>query len=261
VIVRKARQALHRSQIRRVATVLLVAASTAQADTLADVRAAVSALHATTPIHASLDVQRTRKSEGRFANQTTAGRVSISIADDESGLKLTFAPDVMARAARESRERETDPARQTPTRTALDETQPTDVADMIDFAGPLLNMVGSGHRLAELRVTRDGRAVRKLTLRLTPKLPPEATSVWHVKFTEDRLDLWIGDDNLPIAAERVRRGSAGFLFLRGDMNRLESWTFQRFGDRLLVIRSESSFTASGLGQRGEGRNIQTLTIR
>jgi hypothetical protein len=240
---------------------VLLGASSAHADTLADLKTTVSTLHATTPVHASVEIQRSRTSAGRFVNRTSAGRLTIDVIDDESGLKIALAPELMARAEREWHEHGADPNKATPTRDALDETQLTDIAEAMDFGARLLDMIAVGHRVVERRVPRNGRSVRLVRLELTPKLPTEATSIWHVKFTEDRLDIWVGDDNLPVAAERVRHGSAGFLFLRGQMNRADSWTFAHVGDRLVVTRSESSFDASGFGERGEGRNIQTLTIR
>ena len=243
------------------ALVLLLAAASLRADTLADVRAAVSVLRATTPIHATFDITRARTSSGRFVNHSVNGSASIDVASDASGLRLTFAPSMLARAAREEAEHEADPKKPSPTRTALDETQPTDVADAINFAASMLHLLDIAKRESETRVTRDGRPARLLVLKLTPKLPPEATSVWNVKFTQDRLNLWIGDDNLPIAAERVRHGTAGFLFLRGEMTTREVWTFAHPGDRLVATRYETSFAASGFGQRGEGKNVQTVTVR
>lgn len=240
---------------------VLLAAASLRADTLADVRSAVTTLRGTTPIHVTLEILRSRKSSGRFVNTSVNGSASIDVAEDPAGLRLTFAQPMLARAAREAAEHEADPRKVSPTRTALNETQPTDVAEAIDFAAPLLQMLNIGRRDAETRVTRDGRPARLVVLMLTPKLPPEATSVWHVKFTEDRLNLWVGDDNIPIAAERVRHGTAGFLFLRGEMTSRDAWTFLRHGDRLVVAHYESSFVASGFGQRGEGKNVQTVTVR
>jgi len=241
--------------------VVLLAAVSLRADTLTDVRGAVTSLRGTTPIHVTFDVARSRKSSGRFANSSVNGSASIDVVEDPAGLHLTFAAPLLARAAREASEHEADPRKTSPTRTALDETQPTEVAEAIDFTHLLLHMIDIGKRAGESRVTRDGRPARLVVLKLTPKLPPEATSVWHVKFIEDRLNLWIGDDNLPIAAERVRHGTAGFLFLRGEMTSRDAWTFLRHGDRLVVARYESSFVASGFGQRGEGKNVQTVTVR
>lgn len=232
-----------------------------RADTLADLRTAVSSLRATTPIHATFDVNRARKSSGRFANSTINGNASIDVVADEAGLRLTLAPSLLARAAREAAEHEADPKKRSPTRTALDETQPTDIADAVNFTQPFQQMLIIGTRVAETRVTREGRPARLLVLKLTPKFPPEAESVWHVHFTEDRLNVWIGDDNLPLAAERLRHGTAGFLFLRGEMTSRESWTFAHVGDRLIITRYETSFVASGFGQRGEGKNVETITVR
>ena len=243
------------------AIVVLLAAASLRADTLTDLRSAVASLRGTTPIHATLDFTLSRKSSGRFANSSINGNISIDIVEDPAGLRMTFTPALLQRASREAAEHDADPRKTAPTRSANNETQTTDVADAIDFARPLLQLLAIGRRDAETRVTRDGRPVRLVVLKLTPKFPPEATSVWHVKFTEDRLNLWIGDDNLPVAAERVRHGTAGFLFLHGEMNSRDAWTFIRSGDRLVVTRYETSFVASGFGQTGEGKNVQTITVR
>ena len=73
--------------------------------------------------------------------------------------------------------------------------------------------------------------------------------------------MWIGNDNVPLAAERVQKGTAGFLFLRGEMASHESWTFAHVADRLVVARYENSFAGSGFGQRGEGKTVHVVTMR
>lgn len=246
---------------RAVLIATFLAAAVAQADTSGDLRSALAALRGTTPIHASIDIQRSRSSSGRFANRAESGRIQVEVDEDASGFRINFPQEVIARAARETHEHEADPKKPTPTRMALNETQPNELSDLVDFAPPFLDMLAIGERVSERRTMRDGRPVRVLTLKLTPKLPPEATSVWHVHFSEDTLEIWIGDDNVPIAASRVRRGSAGFLFLRGEMSRSDSWTFARVTDRLIVTHEESSFAASGLGQRGDGKNVYAVTVR
>ena len=241
--------------------VALLLAAAAHADTLADVRAAVAQLHAAKPIHASIVFERSRKSEGRFANQQFSGGASVDVVDDADGLHVAFPRALLEKAEREAREHEADPRKTTPTRAAIDDTQPTELAEAVDFAAPFLNLLAIATRVSETRGTRDGKPVRVVVLKLTPKLPPEATSVWNVKFTEDRMTLWIGDDNMPLAAERSRKGTAGFLFIKGSMTDRQSWLFGHYADRLVVLRSETSFVGSGFGQRGEGRDVATLTIR
>jgi hypothetical protein len=242
-------------------TLLALAAGPLPADSLTDMRNALAQLRATKAIHATLDVQRSRKSEGRFANQQFTGSMTIDVVADEAGLRITFPHAVLDRSEREARERQADARKTEPTRSAINETQPTDVADSLNFAPSMLRLLEVGTRLSETRSMRDGRPVRVLVLKLTPKLPPEATSVWNVKFTEDGMTVWIGEDNLPVAADRMQRGSAGFMFIKGQMTNHHTWTFAHIADRLVVIREESSYAASGFGQRGEGKNVDTLTVR
>jgi hypothetical protein len=241
--------------------VLLLPSIPLGAETVADMRAALSQLRATKPIHVSMDVQRSRKNEGRFANQQFTGSASIDVVEDEAGLRMTFPRAILERADRESREHTTDPRKTTPTLAAINDTQATDVADAVDFAGPFLRLVDTAKKLSETRGMHDGRPVRVVVLKLTPKLPPEATSIFSVKFTEDQMTVWLGDDNIPVAAERIRRGTAGFMFIKGSMTNRSTWTFTRYGDRLVVLRDDTSYAGSGFGQKGEGRSVQVVTVR
>jgi len=248
--------------VSRVAVLFAAAlAVSARADTVADMRAALSQLRATKPIHVSVEVQRSRKNEGRFANQQFTGSASLDVVEDEAGLRMTFSRAILERSDRESREHTADPRRPTPTRAAINDTQPTEMADAVDFAGPFLRFLETATKVSETRGVRDGRPVRVVVLKLTPKLPPEATSIFSVKFTEDQMTVWLGDDNLPVAAERTQRGTAGFMFIRGQMTNRSSWTFAHYGDRLIVLRDDSAYSGSGFGQKGEGRSVQVMTVR
>jgi hypothetical protein len=246
---------------RLAASAFLILTTPLRADTVADMRAAISQLRATQPIHVSIDLQRSRKNEGRFANQQFSGSASIDAVEDEAGLRITFPRAILERADRESREHTADPRKQMPTRAAVNDTQPTEVADAVDFAGPFLRLLQMATKVSETRGVRDGRPIRVVILKLTPKLVSEATSIFSVKFTEDQMTVWLGDDNIPVAAERIQRGTAGFMFIKGSMTNRSSWTFTHYGDRLVVLRDDSSYAGSGFGQKGEGRSVQVLTVR
>jgi len=245
----------------RAALAFLCFSLTARADVVTDMRAAVSQLRATRPIHVSIDVQQSRKNEGRFANQQFTGTASMDVVEDDAGLHITFPRAILERADRESREHTADPRKQTPTRAAVNDTEATEIADAVDFAGPFLRLIDTARKVSETRTMRDGHSVRLVVLKLTPKLPPEATSIFSVKFTEDQMTVWLGDDNLPVAAERIQRGTAGFMFIKGSMTNRSSWTFAHVGDRLVVLRDDSAYAGSGFGQKGEGRNVQVVTVR
>lgn len=248
--------------MRRIAVpAFLFLSLTARAEVVADMRAAISQLRATKPIHVSIDVQRSRKNEGRFANQQFTGSASLDVVEDEAGLRITFPRSILERAESESRAHTADPRKATPTRAAINDTQATEVADAVDFAGPFLRLLDTAKKVSEARGVHDGRPVRVIVLKLAPKLPPEATSIFSVKFTEDQLTIWLGDDNVPLAAERIQRGTAGFMFIKGSMMNRSSWIFTRYGDRLVVLRDDTAYAGSGFGQKGEGRSVQVVTVR
>jgi len=246
---------------RFAAPLILFLSITARGDVITDMRVAVSQLHAAKPIHVSIDVQNSRKNEGRFANQQFTGTASLDVVEDDAGLHITFPRALLDRAERESREHTADPRKQTPTRAAVNDTEATEIADAVNFAGPFLRLVDSAKKVSESRATRESRPVRVVVLKLTPKLPPEATSIFSVKFTEDQMTVWLGDDNIPVAAERMQRGTAGFMFIKGSMTHRSTWTFAHVGDRLVVLRDDSAYAGSGFGQKGEGRSVQVVTVR
>src|SRR5258706_13118323 len=73
-------------------------AASARADTVADMRSAISQLRATKPIHASIEVQRSRKNEGRFANQQFTGAASLDAVEDEAGQRVNVPHHISVRA-------------------------------------------------------------------------------------------------------------------------------------------------------------------
>lgn len=251
--------------IRPVLAIVVVLSATgsrgASPESLAPLRSTLTSLRGTEPVAATVEVHRSRKSSGRFANNQSTGGATFRVSVDTDGLHVTIAHSLLEQAAREARERETDVKKMTPTRAALDEMEVLSMAEALNFSASLLRMVNIGQLTAEQRVVWQGKPARLVTLKLTEKLPPQATSVFNVQFSDDHLKLWIGDDHLPLAAERIRKGSARFLFLKGEMNSREAWRFVRRSDRLVVAHFEASFAGSGFGQRGEGRTIQTVTLR
>lgn len=246
-------------------TILLLALSLApslvRADTIADVRSALAALHGAAPVHANFELQRSRKAQGRFANNESSGSASVDVFVDPAGLRITFPQPILERATAEAVEHQADPKKSTPVRSTLAEIDATTLSDDLDYSRAMLRLLAIGMVASDTRTTWQGRPAHLLVMKLNPKLNPEATTVFHVNFSDDTLRLWVGADNVPLAAERIQKGTAGFLFLRGEMKNRQSWVFAHHGDRLLVTRYESSFAGSGFGQKGEGKNVQIVTVR
>ena len=240
---------------------LLLSAGHAFGDARADLERSLVGFRGSADVRVQVAVEMTRKSSGRFANSGFSGSASAEASVDPAGMTIRFSPQTLERAAREEQEQSRDPNRTAPTRAAIRELDPLSLADSLHFTDTLRHLLSTAKTISETRVALAGRPARLLVSQLDVKLPKEARSVWNVRFTEDQLRVWVSDDGTPIAAERTRKGSAGFMFIRGEMRSRDHWTFVRSSDRLLVSRHESTFLGSGLGQRGEGTTVVTLTSR
>ncbi|MEO6259237.1 MAG: hypothetical protein ABIP63_02765 [Thermoanaerobaculia bacterium] len=231
-----------------------------RADTTADIRTALASLRGAAPIHATFELQRSRKAQGRFANNESNGSATVDVVADPTGLRITFSQPLLERATTEAVEHQGDPKKSTPVRSTLAEIDATTLSDDLDYARAMLRLLAIAKPISESKTVWQGHPAHLLVMKLNPKLNPEATTVFHVNFSDDTLRLWVGADNIPLAAERIQRGTAGFLFLKGEMKNRQSWVFSRYADRLLVTRYESSFAGSGFGQRGEGKNVQIVAV-
>jgi len=78
--------------------------------------------------------------------------------------------------------------------------------------------------------------------------------------SEDRITLWVGDDNLPLAAERTQKSTGGVMFLHATYVGHMSYTFGHTADRLILARLEATDSGSGMGQNVDKTSVQTLTL-
>ena len=241
-----------------VCLVVLCAAS-ARADSFADLKSAVAALRGATPIRATIEMQRVDLDKGKKPPETVAGSAVVDALVDGDGLHVAYAPALLTKVAKEQAERQANPDLHAPTARAVAELGPLPIAERLDFGRQLTGMLSRAVFLSEKRVVWEGRPARLLALKI--KNPPPKTSVGHVEILEDSLNVWIGDDNIPLAAQRTQRYTGGILFLKADIKQANRWTFTRKDDRLVATRSETKNAQSGFGQNNEETEIVTVTLR
>lgn len=240
---------------------ILLTASSLRGDVRSELLASLRAYDARSPIQVTANLELQRTTSGRFANNNMTTTIAVAVDHAADGLTLRFDPSTVARAAAEAVARSADPNQPTPTRDALQEVDALSLEDLLDFGSALERMLKIATVVSDAQATFQGKPARLVTFQLTAKLPKQARSVFNVKFSEDRLRLWLAADGTPVGAERTRKGSAGFLFLKGEMRNKDSWYLTRRGDRLLVTRHENSFAGSGFGQKAEGKTVRTLVVR
>lgn len=134
------------------------------------------------------------------------------------------------------------------------------IADALDFRDSFLAMLDHAVVTREERLPFQGKPARHLLLKLQPRPKQSGTIDIGTVKTDHELSLWIGDDSLPLAAERTLKSTAGFMFFHGTDAVRTSYTFAHTANRLMVVRLETSGSGSGLGQNVETTAVQTLTL-
>lgn len=238
---------------------LVVFAASARADSFSDLKAAVAGLRGAAPIRATIEIQRVDLDKGKKPPETISGGAVVEALVDGEGLHVAYAPALLTKVAKEQAERQANPDLHAPTARAIAELGPLPIAERLDFGRRLLGILGRAELVSEKRLMYEGRPARLLALKV--KNPPPKTSIGHVEILEDSLNVWVGDDNIPVAAQRTERYTGGILFLKVEIKQANRWTFIRKDDRLVATRSESKNAQSGLGQNNEETEVVTVAIR
>jgi hypothetical protein len=132
----------------------------AAADGLTDLRAALGRFPATTPVHGTLDVTSTsRSNEDDKANE---GKASVGFEIGESGLHIIYPRAMLVLAAQEARAEARDPERPTPVRNGAGYVRPLHVAELLDGAGALSVILESAQFVQTRPANLGGKTVHLL---------------------------------------------------------------------------------------------------
>jgi hypothetical protein len=227
----------------------------AGADTLGDMKTALGPSTSRAPIQATYSIEQLVKSEGRFGNENTQRVVSAEVADGPTGVSITIPHTLLDKVSR-ARNQGDDAALN-----LIGAIRTISIVEALDFRDELLTMLENATVRREERVLYHGVPARKLALTLKPRRRKESGSVTigSVK-VEDQMDLWIGDDHLPIAAERHQKTVAGFMFIHGTFEGQSSYTFAHAAGRLIVARLATNGSGNGMGQNIDQSAVETLTV-
>jgi hypothetical protein len=245
------------AMIRSVGWLFVLAVSFAlplHGDSLGDLRSAVSRLNARQPVRATYAVDSTTKTSGKLANQTSVRTVTAEVSQDGRGVTITIPQELVEKATR-------GPDRDD-SLNSMDGIRSSSVIEALDYRAPLLELLQYAKVVEERRVAFRGAQVRRLVLELDiPQTEKKnQISLGSSKVAEDRLAVWIGDDHYPLAAERARKTSGGFMMIRTNMTTRTSLTFVRAGDRLVLARRETASDGSMMGTKIDESSVQTVTV-
>lgn len=245
---------------RALAATLLLSLSNAaplRADALADLRATLAKLASHAPVRASAEIHFARTVTEDKTPKTTQGKIAFGLQDGPAGLEVSWPRELFDRAAAEAAARNRNPEKPAPTRAAIGEIDPLDLADFLGYAPTLLRDLDEAKLVAVRPDASLGRPARVVELAVEPKLP--ASEKKYVKELKVTTRVWIGDDGVPIAyvSGYAFKGSRMFISFEGGEE--SDLRFQRVGDRLVATQVVTTSRGSGFGQSSETKKTIRIT--
>ena len=243
--------------MRRLVLIIFIALPLT-ADTLTDVRTALTGLTARQPIRAAYEVQQSVVSEGRWDNEKFSGKASIELEGGPTGFHVVLPPALLEQIKKEEEAKLRDKNRDQPTISAVNSINTVRAAQSIDFAPVLIRMLDGAKLVTDANGTWQGKPVRVVVARVADRI--EDDDAGKVKIQENKLTLWLGPDLVPLAAEHIVNLKFSVLIFKGESKEKKSWHLARVADRLVHTRYEEHQQGSGMGQKGSETVIATLRV-
>jgi hypothetical protein len=239
--------------------VTLLLSATLHADPLTDLRTALGRLAGNEPIRATYEVQRSVKSEGKFARPASNGKAAVELEGDANGFRVVYTRPLLEQVEREQLAEARNPKQTTPTVSALRQVDALGAADALDYAHVLLRDLDGAKVVEEKPGTWQGKSVRTVTFRLRDR-EDDDDGPGKLTVGENRLTLHLAADHVPLAGERAFSAKISYLIFRGELKEKKTWQFAHIGDRLVRVREDEQQLSSGLGHKGDDRTVTTVRV-
>lgn len=233
----------------------------AQADGLADLKAALARLQGQTPLKAVLEInRRSRQGEGKEQEETNS-RATVTLEDGARGLQVLYGKDLLARAEAEENAKEKDSKAKTPTLSAMRDIGAGELRPLISAAGSLARRMEKAVFKSEEVQAYGGKPARLLSFDLPIGSIPEKDRK-YIKAYQGSLDIWIAADGTPLASHSKDNASGrAYVVISFESKSDEQSVYSVAGERLITTHREIKSSGSGAGEKGESHVTKTLTLQ
>lgn len=233
--------------------------TSARADGLADLKAALARLQGQTPLKAVLEIsRRTHQGEGKEQEEILS-KATVTLEDDARGLQVLYGKDLLARAEAEENAKEKDAKAKTPTLSAMRDIGAGELRPMISAAGTLVRRMEKAVFKGEEVKVYGGKPARLLSFDIPLESIPEKDRKYIKKY-EGSLDIWIAADGTPLASRSIDNVSGrAYVVISFESKNDEQSVYSVVGQRLITVHKEAKSSGSGAGEKGESHVTKTLT--
>lgn len=222
---------------------LLLSAS--NTDPVLALRDRLAAANPTADLTVEFRLAHTQTNEGEAANRGAVhGLVHLS----DGVLRVEWPRSVVD--AMQAERNDPDPESPAPIARAARQLTPAQLADWTEAQRALLRYLDIATLKSTAADSRDGHAVTRLELQLQPRL--DKRTARYIKELDASLLLWLDAEGWPVATERrLRTKGRAMMVISFEASEVETLTYQRIGDRLLVSHYQLENDSRGGGEQGK----------
>ena len=231
-------------------------ANAAWANGLDDMRHALGSLQGQGALRGTFDARQSKQEVEKDKVPETAS-ASAFVEDDGGNLTIRWDRATLKRAADEA----SPPHNGRPKHmlsTVLGTSSALRIDSAVNYAPDFLRALEGAQLKSERADTYQGKPARLLELALVERNPDDE----HVSMKESAhiAKVWVGADNVPLAASITHRRKAKVLvFLSFEQQSKEDFAFSVAANRLVVLKRDEQGTATGLGSDGQYHNTYSFT--
>ena len=237
---------------------LLVAAQTAQADGLSDLKLALAKLAGHSTLKATVIAKIWNKSgDGKEAKEEQ-GQAQVQLIESSQGMQISYGKDLLDKIEGEEKTKD---KRARGVTAALSELQSTKLRSLTHAAPALLRELDKLTFTSEKAEAWNGKPARLLSFAADLDKLDESDRK-YVKKVDGGLDVWINEAGIPLASrKRFNASGRAFVVVSFEAKQDDDEVYVVTGDRLVIIRKEEKNVGSGMGERSDRHSVKTLQIQ
>lgn len=242
----------------------LLSSGVARADTLADLRTKLTTLDGNDSVRGTITLQVSNQTgEGKKASRHE-GKAQVNFTAGEEGLSLTWdLAHLDAAAGKKAPAKDatqTEDGEEPPSRQAMRDLNPAAIHGLVSTSRGMLHKLENAELLDETTEMVDGRALRRVRLKLNPTLSEKQRK--YLKELNATASLWLDAEGWPVRAEsNAKIRFRAFLVVGFESEEQEEFRFARVGQRLLTTHHKKHSVGTGAGEEFDRTAETTVTVQ
>ena len=244
--------------MKRFALISLLMTQSAFASGLDDLRSALVPLQGQGALRGAYEARETRTLlDEKPAKPPETVSASALVEEDANGLEIRWDRTLLKRASDEG-SMSKGAKRKVALSQLIGSTTAPRVSQAVNYAPYLLQYLATGTLRGERMDAFNGKPARLIEVMVVPQ--EEENSKVSIKDNSHIAQIWLGPDNLPLAATIQHSIKASLMvFLSYEKSSKEEMTFAVAANRLVVLKREDAGKEKGPGMDSTFRNLYTFT--